>query len=269
MTRVIDIDDLREPVLDDFQTAALAYGETLTIDFSVESILQEARAATGLSDFGPADFRERLGLLASEWDDPEGVVVDAIIFGGRRSSTVPLVLESRNWNHGVFLGATIASERTAAAEGEVGEVRRDPFAMLPFLGYNLGDYLQHWLSMGDTLRVTGRLPRIFQVNWFQKGEDGSFLWPGFGENSRVLEWMVDRLEGRVAAQDSPIGLLPKSLNTEGLNLESSSIDALTSVDSAAVEADLDDAEEFLARCEDRLPVAITEELAATRIRLRS
>jgi len=207
--------------------------------------------------------------LASEWDDPEGVVVDAIIFGGRRSSTVPLVLESRNWNHGVFLGATIASERTAAAEGEVGEVRRDPFAMLPFLGYNLGDYLQHWLSMGDTLRVTGRLPRIFQVNWFQKGEDGSFLWPGFGENSRVLEWMVDRLEGRVAAQDSPIGLLPKSLNTEGLNLDSSSIEALTSVDTAAVEADLDDAEEFLARCEDRLPVAITEELAATRIRLRS
>ena len=207
--------------------------------------------------------------LASEWDDPEGVVVDAIIFGGRRSSTVPLVLESRNWNHGVFLGATIASERTAAAEGEVGEVRRDPFAMLPFLGYNLGDYLQHWLSMGDTLRVTGRLPRIFQVNWFQKGEDGSFLWPGFGENSRVVEWMVDRLEGRVAAQDSPIGLLPKSLNTEGLNLDSSSIEALTSVDTAAVEADLDDAEEFLARCEDRLPVAITEELAATRIRLRS
>ena len=206
--------------------------------------------------------------LANEWDDPEGVVVDAIIFGGRRSSTVPLVLESRNWNHGVFLGATIASERTAAAEGEVGEVRRDPFAMLPFLGYNLGDYLQHWLSMGDTLRVTGRLPRIFQVNWFQKGEDGSFLWPGFGENSRVLEWMVDRLEGRVAAQDSPIGLLPKSLNTEGLDLDSSSIDALTSVDTAAVEADLDDAEEFLARCEDRLPVAITEELAATRIRLR-
>jgi len=206
--------------------------------------------------------------LANEWDDPEGVVVDAIIFGGRRSSTVPLVLESRNWNHGVFLGATIASERTAAAEGEVGEVRRDPFAMLPFLGYNLGDYLQHWLSMGDTLRVTGRLPRIFQVNWFQKGEDGSFLWPGFGENSRVLEWMVDRLEGRVAAQDSPIGLLPKSLNTEGLNLDSSSIEALTSVDTAAVEADLDDAEEFLARCEDRLPVAITEELAATRIRLR-
>jgi len=207
--------------------------------------------------------------LANEWDDPEGVVVDAIIFGGRRSSTVPLVLESRNWNHGVFLGATIASERTAAAEGEVGEVRRDPFAMLPFLGYNLGDYLQHWLSMGDTLRVTGRLPRIFQVNWFQKGEDGSFLWPGFGENSRVLEWMVDRLEGRVAAQDSPIGLLPKSLNTEGLNLDSSIVDALTSVDTAAVEADLDDAEEFLARCEDRLPVAITEELAATRIRLRS
>ena len=207
--------------------------------------------------------------LANEWDDPEGVVVDAIIFGGRRSSTVPLVLESRNWNHGVFLGATIASERTAAAEGEVGEVRRDPFAMLPFLGYNLGDYLQHWLSMGDTLRVTGRLPRIFQVNWFQKREDGSFLWPGFGENSRVLEWMVDRLEGRVAAQDSPIGLLPKSLNTEGLNLDSSIVDALTSVDTAAVEADLDDAEEFLARCEDRLPVAITEELAATRIRLRS
>lgn len=205
--------------------------------------------------------------LAAEWDDPEGVVVDAIIFGGRRSDTIPLVSEALNWKHGVFLGATIASERTAAAEGTLGEVRRDPFAMLPFAGYNMGDYLGHWLEMGNTLRVTGRLPRIFQVNWFTKDENGRFIWPGFGENSRVVEWIVDRLEGRVAAQQSPIGWLPHTLNTEGLELSDDQLTTLLRVDHDAISRDLDDAEVFLRGLGERLPGEILTQLQATRERL--
>ena len=207
--------------------------------------------------------------LAAEWEDPEGVVVDAIIFGGRRSDTIPLVSEALNWKHGVFLGATIASERTAAAEGTLGEVRRDPFAMLPFAGYNMGDYLGHWLEMGNTLRVTGRVPRIFQVNWFTKDENGRFIWPGFGENSRVIEWIVDRLEGRVAAAPSPIGWLPQSLNTEGLDLSDEQLTTLLSVDHERISRDLDDAEVFLRGLGKRLPVEILAQLQATRDRLQS
>jgi phosphoenolpyruvate carboxykinase (GTP) len=207
--------------------------------------------------------------LAPEWDDPEGVVVDAIIFGGRRSTTVPLVLEARDWNHGVFLGATIASEQTAAAEGTIGEVRRDPFAMLPFCGYNMGDYMGHWLRMGETLRQTGKLPRIFQVNWFRKDAQGSLLWPGFGDNARVLEWMVHRLEGRVSAAASPIGLLPHALNTDGLDLSEENISELLTVDSAEQLAELDDAAEFLEKFGSRLPAGIRHELEATRVRLIS
>lgn len=206
--------------------------------------------------------------LSSEWDDPEGVVVDAIIFGGRRSSTIPLVVEARSWNHGVFLGATVASERTAAAEGTIGEVRRDPFAMVPFCGYNMGDYMQHWLTMGDTLRVTGRPPRIFQVNWFQKDSDGRFIWPGFGENSRVLEWIVDRLEGRVAGVETPIGWLPKTVNRAGLDLTDQQMAQLLSVDHDALARELDDAEVFLSKFGERLPEGITAELEATRSRLK-
>jgi len=207
--------------------------------------------------------------LSAEWDDPEGVVVDAIIFGGRRSDTIPLVLEARSWNHGVFLGATIASERTAAAEGTLGEVRRDPFAMVPFCGYNMGDYLQHWLTMGQTLRVTGRPPRIFQVNWFQKDADGRFIWPGFGENSRVLEWIVDRLEGRVAGVETAIGWLPKTVNRTGLDLTDSQMSQLLSVDHDAIARELDDAEAFLSQFGQRLPAAIAHELEATRSRLKT
>jgi phosphoenolpyruvate carboxykinase (GTP) len=205
--------------------------------------------------------------LAPEWDDPEGVVVDAIIFGGRRSSTVPLVLEARDWNHGVFLGAPIASEQTAAAEGTIGEVRRDPFAMLPFCGYNMGDYMGHWLRMGDALRQTGRLPRIFQVNWFRKDAQGKLLWPGFGENSRVLEWMVHRLEGRVSAAASPIGLLPHELNTDGLDLSQENITELLTVDPTEQLEELDAAAEFLGKFGSRLPAGIHQELEATRARL--
>lgn len=219
-----------------------------------------------------ARFTVKLGAcasLASEWDDPEGVVVDAIIFGGRRATTMPLVVEARDWKHGVFLGATMASEKTAAAEGTLGEVRRDPFAMVPFCGYNMGDYMQNWLDMGDRLRGVGRMPRIFHVNWFQKDDDGRFIWPGFGENSRVVEWIVNRLEGAVAAKPSPIGLLPKSLNTEGLELSEEALRSLLSVSPELVSADLDDAEEFLAQFGDRLPPEILSELHATRERLSS
>jgi len=207
------------------------------------------------------------GSLASEWDDPEGVAVDAIIFGGRRSTTMPLVVEARDWKHGVFLGATMASEKTAAAEGTLGEVRRDPFAMLPFCGYNMGDYMRNWLDIGETLRGVGRMPRIFHVNWFRKDSNGRFIWPGFGENSRVVEWIVNRLEGAVAADESPIGWLPKSLNTEGLELGESELNTVLGVDSDLVAADLDDAEQFLASFGDRLPPEILRELDATRERL--
>lgn len=219
-----------------------------------------------------ARFTVKLGAcasLASEWDDPEGVVVDAIIFGGRRATTMPLVVEARDWVHGVFLGATMASEKTAAAEGTLGEVRRDPFAMLPFCGYNMGDYMQNWLDMGDRLRGVGRMPRIFHVNWFQKDLEGRFIWPGFGENSRVVEWIVNRLEGAVAAEPSPIGLLPKSLNTEGLELSEEALCSLLSVSPELISADLDAAEEFLAQFGDRLPEEILGELHATRERLAS
>ena len=207
------------------------------------------------------------GSLASEWDDPEGVAVDAIIFGGRRSTTMPLVVEARDWKHGVFLGATMASEKTAAAEGTLGEVRRDPFAMLPFCGYNMGDYMRNWLDIGETLRGVGRMPRIFHVNWFRKDSNGRFIWPGFGENSRVVEWIVNRLEGAVAADESPIGWLPKSLNSDGLELGESELNTVLGVDSDLVAADLDDAEQFLASFGDRLPPEILRELEATRERL--
>ena len=206
--------------------------------------------------------------LAEEWDDPEGLVVDAIIFGGRRSTTIPLVTEALNWNHGVFLGATIASERTAAAEGTLGEVRRDPFAMLPFLGYNMGDYLAHWLEMGNTLRVTGRPPRIFQVNWFRRDANGDFIWPGFGENSRVIEWIVERLEGRVPARRTAIGWTPESINLEGLDLGRSALESLLEIDAQAVADDLDDAEAFLEALGSRLPKEISRQLDQTRERLR-
>jgi phosphoenolpyruvate carboxykinase (GTP) len=218
-----------------------------------------------------ARFTVALGqcpTLAQEWDDPEGVVVDAIIFGGRRSTTIPLVTEALNWNHGVFLGATIASERTAAAEGQLGEVRRDPFAMLPFLGYNMGDYLGHWLEMGQKLRATGRPPRIFQVNWFRKDKNGAFMWPGFGENSRVLEWIVDRLEGKVAAKETAIGWTPRSLNVEGLELAEGTMDALLRIEADEISRDLDGAEEFLSALGSRLPEEITRQLQGTRERLQ-
>ena len=207
--------------------------------------------------------------IAEAWDDPEGVVIDAIIFGGRRASNVPLVVEARDWDHGVFMGATIASEQTAAAEGIVGELRRDPFAMLPFAGYNMADYFAHWLDFGRRLRGSARVPRVFQVNWFRKGADGSYLWPGFGENARVLEWMVARLEGEQGAVDSPIGSLPRkgALNVDGLGLDETALMELFRVDPAAFEAEADDIEAFFATFGDRLPPELARQLALLRDRL--
>ncbi|MEU8102416.1 phosphoenolpyruvate carboxykinase (GTP) [Nonomuraea muscovyensis] len=166
--------------------------------------------------------------IAPEWQDPKGVPISAILFGGRRASAVPLVTESLSWEHGVFLGANVASEKTAAAEGKVGELRYDPFAMLPFCGYNMGDYFGHWLEMGR--RVGAKPPRVYYVNWFRKDADGRFIWPGFGENSRVLKWIVERLNGEAKAVPTPIGLVPDSLDTEGLNLSEEDLRTLLSVD---------------------------------------
>ncbi|WP_327369536.1 phosphoenolpyruvate carboxykinase (GTP) [Streptomyces sp. NBC_01217] len=171
-------------------------------------------------------------IIAPEWEDPKGVPISAILFGGRRASAVPLVTESFTWQHGVFLGANVASEKTAAAEGKVGELRRDPFAMLPFCGYNMGDYMAHWLKVGADKPDQSKLPKIYYVNWFRKNDAGKFVWPGFGENSRVLKWIVERLEGKAEGVETPIGVLPAkgALDTEGLDLSDSDLDFLLNVD---------------------------------------
>ncbi|WP_327047918.1 phosphoenolpyruvate carboxykinase (GTP) [Microbispora sp. NBC_01189] len=167
--------------------------------------------------------------IAPEWQDPAGVPISAILFGGRRASAVPLVTESLSWRHGVFLGANVASEKTAAAEGRVGELRRDPFAMLPFCGYNMGDYFAHWIRIGESADPE-KLPRIYYVNWFRKDADGRFLWPGFGENSRVLKWIVDRLNGVAGVVPSAIGNLPDALDTDGLGIAPEDMELLLGVD---------------------------------------
>ncbi|MEU0113138.1 phosphoenolpyruvate carboxykinase (GTP) [Streptomyces bobili] len=170
-------------------------------------------------------------IIAPEWEDPKGVPISAILFGGRRATAVPLVTESFDWNHGVFLGANVASEKTAAAEGKVGELRRDPFAMLPFCGYNMGDYMGHWVDVAKD-KDQAKLPKIYYVNWFRKDDEGRFVWPGFGENSRVLKWIVERLEGRAEGVETPIGILPApgALDTEGLDLAEKDLGFLLTVD---------------------------------------
>ncbi|HXC19259.1 MAG TPA: phosphoenolpyruvate carboxykinase (GTP) [Acidimicrobiales bacterium] len=168
--------------------------------------------------------------IAAEWEDPAGVPIDAILFGGRRASVIPLVFQSRNWDHGVFLGSILSSETTAAATGTVGKLRRDPFAMLPFCGYNMGDYFAHWLTFSQRFDEA-KLPKIFYVNWFRKGEDGRWLWPGYGENSRVLEWVFERTAGRGDAVETPIGFVPTTtaLNVEGLNVTAADMTELLTV----------------------------------------
>ncbi len=206
-------------------------------------------------------------VICKDWEKPEGVPIDIFIFGGRRSSVVPLVYEALNWDHGVFLGATAASETTSANIGAVGNLRRDPFAMTPFCGYNMGDYFRHWLDMGD--RLGSKAPRIFYVNWFRKSPEGMFLWPGFSDNSRVLKWMCERLEGRVGARKTPIGLMPDEgdLDLAGLDMSTESMKELMSVDPAAWSAEVPDIERHFAKFGDRLPERLSRQLQELRNRL--
>jgi phosphoenolpyruvate carboxykinase (GTP) len=205
--------------------------------------------------------------IAPEWEDPAGVPVDAMLFGGRRSSVVPLVTEARDWDHGVFLAATMSSETTAAQVGQVGKLRFDPFAMLPFCGYNMADYVRHWLEIGR--REDARLPRIFYVNWFRKDADGRFLWPGFGENSRVLEWVFRRCDGEGEASDTPLGLVPAEgdLNVDGLDLDPSTLDAVVNVDPDDLAAQLPQVREHLEHLGDRLPREVWAQFEALERRL--
>ena len=207
-------------------------------------------------------------IIAPEWEDPKGVPISAILFGGRRATAVPLVTEAFDWKHGVFLASNVASEGTAAAENKIGELRRDPFAMLPFCGYNMGDYFSHWLSFGDRADAS-KLPRIYFVNWFRKNENGKFVWPGFGENSRVLKWVVERLENKADAQDTPIGRVPtaKSLDVKGLNLTSADLDLLLSVDPEVWEEEADLIPADYRKFGDKLPAELWSQYDALRVRL--
>jgi phosphoenolpyruvate carboxykinase (GTP) len=206
-------------------------------------------------------------IISDDWEKPEGVPIDIFIFGGRRAGVVPLVNEAYNWDHGVFLGATASSETTAANIGDIGNLRRDPFAMKPFCGYNMGDYFQHWLDMGK--KLGDRAPRIFYVNWFRKSPDGKFLWPGFGENSRVLKWMCERIDGKAGAKETPIGLLPEegSLDVNGLAVPQENMEELLKVDIDAWKAEISSLEEHFAQFGDRLPEGMKQQLEELKKRL--
>ncbi|MDR0504221.1 MAG: phosphoenolpyruvate carboxykinase (GTP) [Bifidobacteriaceae bacterium] len=208
-------------------------------------------------------------IIAKEFDDPGGVPVDIILFGGRRASNVPVVNQSLSWEHGVFVGATVSSEQTAAAEGTVGALRRDPFAMLPFCGYNMADYWAHWLHMGELLG--DKAPHIFQVNWFRKDANGKFIWPGFGDNSRVLAWAVGRVSGQLAAEETPIGLLPErgEFDVHDLSLTEGQLDELFSIPVDAWLAECDLTQEYFAQFGDRLPQALADQLNQLRDRLQA
>jgi phosphoenolpyruvate carboxykinase (GTP) len=203
-------------------------------------------------------------VIAPEWEDPIGVPISAILFGGRRASAVPLVTEAFDWAHGVFMAANVASEGTAAAETKVGELRRDPFAMLPFCGYNMGDYFGHWLRLGAAAADPAKLPRIYSVNWFRKDASGKFVWPGYGENARVLKWIVERLEGSAAAQDTAIGRVPAAgaLDLSGLTLSQDAIGLLRCVDTAVWREEAALIPAFYERFGDHLPKALWDEYAA-------
>jgi len=209
--------------------------------------------------------------LDEAWDDPKGVTIDAFIFGGRRSNTVPLVTEARNWVEGVYMAATMGSETTAAAAGQQGVVRRDPFAMLPFMGYNMSDYFQHWLDLGMKLEASGaKLPKIYTTNWFRKGADGKFVWPGYGENMRVLKWMIDRVEGnKTEGVEHITGISPRyeDLNWTGLNFSAEQFATVTSIDKAAWQAELKLHAELFKQLEHHLPKELPETKAAIEQRL--
>ena len=207
-------------------------------------------------------------VLDPEWDSASGVAIDAFIFGGRRSTTVPLVTQARSWTEGVYMAATMGSETTAAAAGQQGIVRRDPFAMLPFIGYNMADYFQHWLNLGDKISATGaKLPSIFCVNWFRKGADGKFVWPGYGENMRAMEWMLGRLDGTAGGKDNVFGVSPQygDMRWEGLNFSQAQFDSVISIDTAAWKQELTLHAELFKQLEHHLP----GELPATMARIES
>jgi phosphoenolpyruvate carboxykinase (GTP) len=208
--------------------------------------------------------------MAAEWEDPKGVPISAILFGGRRATSVPLVTESRDWQHGVFLGSTVSSETTAAAAGAIGQLRRDPFAMLPFCGYNMGDYFAHWLSIGRAT-ATENLPRIYYVNWFRKDSSGRWLWPGYGENSRVLKWIVERLEGTAEGVETPIGIVPTkdALDTAGLDISGDDLDVLLSVDTETWKQEAALIPAHFESFGDHLPKELWEEYQALLDRLES
>ncbi len=207
-------------------------------------------------------------VIADEWEDPRGVPISAVLFGGRRATTVPLVYESRDWRHGVFVGATMGSEKTAAAFGGLGELRHDPFAMLPFCGYHMGDYFAHWLSMTDR-SAESALPRIYGVNWFRKGEDGKFLWPGYGDNSRVLAWIIGRLEGNAGGTETAIGTVPTpdDLELDGLDATTEQVGEALQVDPAQWRAECEGIRGHFDKFGDHLPAALLEELDALEARL--
>ena len=208
-------------------------------------------------------------IIDPNWENPSGVPISAILFGGRRATTVPLVFEAFDWQHGTFIGSSASSERTAAAAGTVGELRRDPMAMLPFCGYNMGDYFAHWLEMGKNTDAS-KLPKIFYVNWFRKDADGGWLWPGFGENSRVLKWIVERVSGKGEAVETPIGYLPESgaIDTSGLDVTDEQMAELLEVDVEEWLNEIESIREHYARFEETLPEALSDELAALEARLR-
>jgi phosphoenolpyruvate carboxykinase (GTP) len=207
-------------------------------------------------------------VIAPEWEDPNGVPVDAILFGGRRAGVVPLVVESFDWQHGTFLGATASSETTAAAAGKVGQLRRDPMAMLPFCGYHMGDYFKHYLDIGET--PGAKLPKIFYVNWFRTDENGKFLWPGYGENSRVLKWVFERCDGASHANETPIGRLPSynDLDTEGLDISKEDLERLLSVDINGWLAELPSIRKHFDQFGEHLPKGMREEVDKLEERLK-
>jgi len=205
---------------------------------------------------------EQCPIVAPEWDSPDGVPISAIFFGGRRKTTIPLVMQSRDWNHGIFLASTLSSETTAAATGAVGVVRRDPFAMLPFIGYHVGDYLKHWITLGKT-HDSASLPKIFYVNWFRRDADGGFLWPGYGENSRVIKWGIEQVEGKISSEESPVGLIPKAgaLDTEGLDLPADRVQAVLRVDKEEWRREIPLIKEWFAMIGEKLPPELRDQLA--------
>ncbi|MGO1543110.1 MAG: phosphoenolpyruvate carboxykinase (GTP), partial [Gulosibacter sp.] len=207
---------------------------------------------------------EQCPTISDDWQTPDGVPVDIILFGGRRRTNVPLVYQSKNWEHGCFLGSTLGSERTAAAEGKIGELRRDPFAMQPFAGYHMADYWGHWLAMGE--KLGDKAPAIFQVNWFRRGADGSFLWPGFGENIRAIEWATKRVEGTVDAVATPIGNLPKpeDINVEGIDVDEATLQEIFAVPREGWIAELDETVNYYDGIGDKVPAVLHKQLAEVR-----